>query len=77
MTGQWAVLAGLMTASEARTITGIPILSLIPLLRSNKVNTEYGQTLIVLKPHLLVLPPTESATWRAWCGTETKLPSDL
>ena len=77
MTGEWAVLAGLMTASEARTITGIPILSMIPLLRSNKVNTDYGQTLIVLKPHLLVLPPTESATWRAWCGTETKVPSDF
>ncbi len=77
MTGQWAVLAGLMTASEARTITGIPILSLIPLLRSNKINTDYGETLIVLKPHLQVLPPTESATWRAWCGTETKLPGDF
>ncbi len=77
MTGEWAVLAGLMTSSEARTITGLPILSLIPLLRSNNVNTDYGQTLIVLKPHLLILPPSESATWRAWCGTETKLPSVL
>ena len=61
MTGQWAVLAGLMTSSEARTITGIPILSMIPLLRSNNVNTDYGQTLIVLKPHLLISPPSESA----------------
>jgi type II secretory pathway component HofQ len=77
MTGEWAVLAGLMTSSEARTITGIPILSLIPLLRKNDVNTDYGQTLIVLKPHLLILPPSESATWRAWCGTETKLPTVL
>ena len=77
MTGEWAVLAGLMTSSEARTITGIPILSMIPILRSNKVNTDYGQTLIVLKPHLLVLPPSESATWKAWCGTETKLPTVL
>ena len=77
MSGQWAVMAGLMTSSEARTITGIPILSLIPLLRSNKTNTDYGETLIVLKPHLLISPPSESATWRAWCGTETKLPSVL
>jgi general secretion pathway protein D len=77
MTGEWAVMAGLMTSSEARTITGIPILSLIPLLRSNKINTDYGETLIVLKPHLLISPPSESATWRAWCGTETKLPSVL
>jgi Flp pilus assembly secretin CpaC len=77
MTGEWAVLAGLMTSSEARTITGIPILSRIPLLRSNNINTDYGQTLIVLKPHLLILPPSESPTWRAWCGTETKLASVL
>jgi general secretion pathway protein D len=77
MTGEWAVLAGLMTSSEARTITGIPILSLVPLLRSNKVNKDNGATLIVLKPHLLILPPSESPTWRAWCGTETKLPTGL
>ena len=77
MAGEWAVLAGLMTSSEARSITGLPILSLIPLLRSNNVNTDYGQTLIVLKPHVLALPPSESPTWRAWCGTETKLPSVL
>jgi general secretion pathway protein D len=77
MTGEWAVLAGLMTSSEARTITGIPILSRIPLLRSNNVNKDYGQTLIVLKPHLLILPPSESPTWRAWCGTETKLANVL
>jgi general secretion pathway protein D len=77
MTGEWAVLAGLMTSSEARSITGIPILSRIPLLRSNNINTDYGQTLIVLKPHLLILPPSESLTWRAWCGTETKLADAL
>ncbi len=77
MTGEWAVLAGLMTSSEARSITGIPILSRIPLLRSNNINTDYGQTLIVLKPHMLILPPSESPTWRAWCGTETKLADAL
>src|SRR5258708_23528212 len=32
VTGEWAVLAGLMTGSDARTITGIPILSAIPFL---------------------------------------------
>ena len=39
--GEWAVLAGLMTASDARTITGIPGLSLIPFLRNNTVNNRY------------------------------------
>jgi hypothetical protein len=77
MTGEWAVLAGLMTGSEARTITGIPGMSSVPLLRSNKKNSDDSATLIVLKPHLLNLPPTETATWRAWCGTETRLPGNF
>ena len=75
--GQWAVLAGLMTASEAKTITGLPVLSLVPLLRSNTVTRDNGQTLIVLKPHITILPPTEYPTWRAYTGTETKLPTDF
>jgi general secretion pathway protein D len=77
MDGEWAVLAGLMTKSDARTINGIPGLSLIPLLRNNTVTKDDGQTLIVLKPHVQILPPTELPTWRAWTGTETKLPTDL
>ena len=75
--GEWAVLAGLMTASESRTLGGIPILSAIPLLRNNSLNHDEGQALIVLKPHLLVEPPTETPTWSAWTGTETHLPSEL
>lgn len=71
-TGEWAVLAGLMTRSEATTITGIPGLSLIPLMRSNSSSKDEGATLIVLKPHILILPPSETPTWRAWCGTETR-----
>jgi general secretion pathway protein D len=77
VTGEWAVLAGLMTGSDARTITGIPILSAIPFLRSNKINKDSSQTLIVFKPHLQILPPTETATWRAWTGSETRLPTEF
>jgi len=75
--GEWAVLAGLMTASESHTLGGIPLLSAIPLLRNNSLNHDEGQALIVLKPHLLVAPPTETPTWAAWTGTETHLPSEL
>jgi general secretion pathway protein D len=71
-TGEWAVLSGLMTKSEAVTITGMPGLSAIPFLRGNTVSKDDGATLIVLKPHLLTLPPTEFPTWRAWSGTETR-----
>jgi type II secretory pathway component GspD/PulD (secretin) len=75
--GEWAVLAGLMSRTEAKTITGIPGLTTIPLLRGNNLNSDDGQTLIVLKPHILILPPEESSTRGAWCGTETKLVSSF
>jgi len=75
--GQWAVLAGLLSKSETKSITGIPVLSVVPFLRNNTTTRDEGQTLIVLKPHILILPPTEYPTWRAWTGTETKLPTDF
>jgi len=75
--GEWAVLAGLMTATEAKTISGIPGLSLIPFLRNNNVTKDNGQTLIILKPHIKILPPSELPTHGVWTGTETKLPTDL
>jgi general secretion pathway protein D len=75
--GEWAVVAGLLTTSEARTISGIPVLSLLPFMRNNTVNRDTGQTLIVLKPHVQVLPPSEYPTWRAWTGTETRFATEL
>jgi len=75
MEGQWAVLAGLMSSTDARTITGIAGLTSIPFLRSNAKNRDNSETLIILKPHLLNLPPTEFPTWRAYSGSETKTPS--
>jgi hypothetical protein len=77
MTGEWAVLSGLMTTQEAKTITGIPILSLIPLLRQNTINKDQGATLIVLKPHVTIAPPSEIATWKAWAGSETRMPPEF
>jgi hypothetical protein len=50
---------------------------LIPFLRSNSTNKEFGQTLIVLKPHVQVLPPSLYPTWRAWTGTETRFATEL
>jgi general secretion pathway protein D len=75
--GEWAVLSGLLTSTDMKSITGIPILSLIPPLRNNTISHDYSETLIVLKPHITILPPTEFPTWRAWTGTETKLLTDF
>lgn len=76
-TGEWAVLSGLMTSQEAKTITGFPILSYLPFLRSNSISKDTGSTLIVLKPHVTVAPPSATAAWRAWAGSETRLPPEL
>lgn len=75
--GEWAVLSGMMTASEAKTITGLPILSYIPLLRQNTISKDQGATLIVLKPHVTVAPPSDTPASRAWAGTETRTPPEL
>jgi hypothetical protein len=77
MTGEWAVLSGLMTKTEAKVITGIPILSYIPLLRQNTITKDQGTTLIVLKPHVTIAPPSDTAAWKAWAGSETRMPPEL
>jgi general secretion pathway protein D len=75
--GEWAVLAGLMTAQEAKVITGIPILSYIPLLRNTTITKDQGATLIVLKPHVTIAAPSETPAWKAWTGSETRMPPEL
>lgn len=77
MTGEWAVLSGLMTSQEAKTITGIPLISLIPLLRSNTISKDQGATLIVLKPHVTVAPASDAPAWRTWAGSETRTPPEF
>ena len=77
MAGEWAVLSGLMTSQEAKTITGIPLLSYIPLLRQTIISKDRGTTLIVLKPHVTIAPPSATPASRAWAGSETRTPPDL
>ncbi len=69
-TGEWAVIAGLMDDEEGKTLTGLPGLIALPGLRNDNRTRTRGDTLIVLKPHLLSLPPTESVVRAAWFGTE-------
>ncbi len=74
--GESAVIAGLMQSSISENRSGFPVLSNIPLLGrlfTTTTKTELvGQTLIVLKPHLVSLPPWETPTPVLWVGTETK-----
>jgi type II secretory pathway component GspD/PulD (secretin) len=75
--GQWAVLAGLMTKQEATSITGLPLISRIPLMRNNTTTKDEGATLIVLKPRVTIAPPSETPALKAWTGSETRMPPEL
>jgi len=75
-TGEWAVVAGMMDAQEARTIAGPAGLSSLPflgkLLRKNDRSHDTRNVFIVLKPTLISLPPGEQATRVIWIGSETR-----
>jgi hypothetical protein len=72
--GEWAVIAGLVTTSDSETPTGIAGLMNIPwighLFSHHTHVKESTQTLIVLKPHLVALPPWETVQKAIWTGTE-------
>lgn len=75
-TGQWAVMAGLMTNSKSKSQSGLAGLSSIPLLgallRQNTVDSQNTEMLLVIKPRLVNLPPTEMLTHTLWVGSETR-----
>ena len=74
--GEWAVITGLVTTTVSENRSGIPGLSSIPYLGrlfTQTTKTEVvGQILIVLKPHLISLPPWETPNPVLWVGTENK-----
>jgi general secretion pathway protein D len=70
--GQWAVIAGLLSASDAQTTSGLPGLTSVPGLSNRSRDRDVSETWIVLKPRLVSLPPWERPTPPMWTGTETR-----
>jgi general secretion pathway protein D len=74
--GQWAVVAGLMSSAQARTISGLAGLSRVPfvgpLFRQNTVERSSDELLVVLKPVLLSLPRTDVASQTVGLGSEPR-----
>jgi general secretion pathway protein D len=74
--GEWAVLAGLAQTTDSTSTTGIAGLARLPLLghlfRTDTVEHDSDQTLIVLKPHIVSLPPWDFPTTEMEFGSETK-----
>jgi general secretion pathway protein D len=64
-----AVIAGLSTQRDSRSSSGLPL----PFpLRANTFEKEDGQFLVTLRPRLVSMPPTETATPPIPTGSETR-----
>lgn len=74
--GEWAVLAGLVSTTETETLTGIAGLASLPgvgrLFSRRTKLLETSDTLLVLKPRIVALPPWEEATSTIWTGSQTR-----
>ena len=74
--GEWAVVAGMLSTTEADTHSGIFGISDLPwiggLFTHHVHERDRSETLVVLKPHLVSLPPWDYVTPTLWTGTETR-----
>ncbi|MBI1897603.1 MAG: hypothetical protein HYS04_13920 [Acidobacteria bacterium] len=72
----YGIIAGLVSSRHARSLAGLagvadlPLLG--PLLSKRTLEDDFGETLVVIKPRLLSLPPSEIVTTEIWTGTETR-----
>lgn len=73
---EWGVVAGLVQRSDSLSVTGIPGLSWIPwvgkFFQIRKKQKNDSELLIVMKPRLLSLPPSESITHTLRVGTDSR-----
>lgn len=70
--GESAVVAGLVQDSSSEIDSGLPGLNWIPMLHSHTSSSKNGRFLLVLRPTLLRLPPSEFPTSNVWSGTEVR-----
>jgi len=74
--GEWAVVAGLMNASDARTISGLAGLSRIPylgpLFSTHEHDTSNDLVLMLMRPVLLTLPAGEAITHEFRTGSDSR-----
>jgi len=74
--GEWAIMSGLVRASEVKTISGIAGLSQLPLLgplfRRNTTEKNSSQAILVLRPRLVYAPTSELSSQPIWTGTESR-----
>ena len=75
--GDWAIVAGLMSSSEAKAFSGLPGVSELPLigrlLRKNDDEKLSTEVLLLIRPYILSLPPSELPTRAYSVGSEGRL----
>ncbi len=74
---EWAVIAGLMTSSEARSLAGVFGLANLPLLgplvRQNTKDKTRREVLLVLRPRIIQAPLAKRVQSRSfWLGSEAR-----
>jgi Flp pilus assembly secretin CpaC len=74
--GEWAVVAGLVSDSQTRSLNGLAGLMNIPffgaLFRETSITRQSNDVLLVIKPEVTRMPPSEIATKPLYFGTETR-----
>ncbi len=79
--GEWAVVAGLMQAQQARVLSGIAGLSSLPLLgplvRTTDRSRDTNDVLLLVRPRLLTAPASQTVTRTYWLGSEARPLSPL
>jgi general secretion pathway protein D len=74
--GEWALVAGLLDAEQARSLAGIAGLTNIPYLgpltSMHTKNTTNDQVILLIRPHLLTPPPSEYPARVYRLGSETR-----
>ena len=74
--GESAVVAGLLTSSEARSVSGIVGLSEVPVLgelfRQTNKSQKTSEVLVVIRPTLLNLPQDQFLSPAIYTGSESR-----
>lgn len=75
--GEWAIVAGLVTDTQTSSLNGIPVLREIPGMGQRIKEKRRGDTLLVMRPRVISLPPSELTPPPIWVGTESRLRNRL
>ena len=74
--GEWALISGLLSTSDAYTISGVAGFSRIPylgkLIGTREHDDERSEVLLMIRPHLLTPPPSEVVTHAFAVGSDNR-----